>query len=81
VGTESVFVLGNPLYYDVVCLRTKYLMSNLCVQKFLFELAKSKDFFFEIVHAGMLQFCLVGTGNASISSCQSTLNKIMLMTI
>jgi hypothetical protein len=25
VGTESVFVLGNPLYYDVVCLRTKYL--------------------------------------------------------
>jgi hypothetical protein len=25
VGTESVFVLGNPLYYDVVCLRTKFL--------------------------------------------------------
>jgi hypothetical protein len=46
MGTESVFVLGNPLYYDVVCLRTKYLMSNLCVQNFLFELAKSEDFFY-----------------------------------
>jgi hypothetical protein len=45
VGTKSVFVLGNPLYYDVVCLRTKYLMSSLCVQIFLFELAKSEDCF------------------------------------
>jgi hypothetical protein len=25
VGTESVFVLGNPLYYDVVYLMTKFL--------------------------------------------------------
>jgi hypothetical protein len=25
VGIESVFVLGNPLYYDVACLRTKFL--------------------------------------------------------
>jgi hypothetical protein len=36
VGTESVFVLGNPLSYDVVCLRNNflnfYLMSSLCVQ-------------------------------------------------
>jgi hypothetical protein len=45
VDGQSVFVLGNPLYYDVVCLRTKYLMSSLCVQNFPFELAKSEDFF------------------------------------
>jgi hypothetical protein len=25
VGTKSVFVLVNPLYYVVVCLRTKFL--------------------------------------------------------
>jgi hypothetical protein len=25
VSTESVFVLMNYLYYDVVCLRTKFL--------------------------------------------------------
>jgi hypothetical protein len=35
----------NPVYYDFVCLRTKYLMTSLCVQNFSFELPKSEDVF------------------------------------